>query len=148
MFGLPPESLALSLSQLTVLVVDDDDLVRQVVAEILAESDVIVIEAASGAEALQCVSERPDLDVVISDVNMPGIDGLKLMEKAQFLRPNLPVILMSGRPYIGNCDLFLAKPFTRGELIDRIRLSTSERALERQGGLSPPPVLSVERPAG
>jgi CheY-like chemotaxis protein len=100
-----------------ILVVDDDELVRGVVMELLADVKFSVLEARSGAEALDLIRCRTDLDLVISDVNMPGMDGYRLVEEVTSMRPSLPVILMSGRPAQGRGGLFLPKPFTRDRLL-------------------------------
>jgi CheY-like chemotaxis protein len=100
-----------------ILVVDDDDLVRGVLTELLEEDKFSVMEATTGAEALDLIRCRSDLDLVISDVNMPEMDGLKLCEEVKSVRPSLPVILMSGRRLPGADRSFLAKPFTRKDLL-------------------------------
>jgi CheY-like chemotaxis protein len=100
-----------------ILIVDDDELVRGVVMELLEDVKFSVIEARSGAEALDLIRCRSDLSLVISDVNMPEMDGYRLVEEVTSMRPSLPVILMSGRPSQGRDVLFLAKPFTRDGLL-------------------------------
>jgi CheY-like chemotaxis protein len=100
-----------------ILVVDDDELVRGVVMELLEDVAFSVIEARSGVEALDLIRSRSDLDLVISDVNMPEMDGYRLVEEVTSMRPSLPVILMSGRPSQGREGSFLAKPFTRDGLL-------------------------------
>jgi two-component system NtrC family response regulator len=122
---------------MVILVVDDDELVRRVVTEMLEDCDFSVIEAGSGGEALAMTREQTDVDLVISDVNMPGMDGLQLISELKSIRPSLPVILMSGRPYRDRTHPFLAKPFTRQALLAcitgaRAHLSGAEKH-------SPPP---------
>jgi len=102
---------------MVILVVDDDELVRRVVTELLEDCDFSVIEARSGSEALALVRYKPDLDLVISDVNMPEMDGLQLIGELRAIRPSLPIILMSGRPYHDRSYPFLAKPFTQQSLL-------------------------------
>jgi CheY-like chemotaxis protein len=110
---------------MVILVVDDDELVRRVVAELLEDSEFSVIEARSGREALDLTRVRPELDLVISDVNMPEMDGLQLIRELKSIRPSLPVILMSGRPYRDRTHPFLAKPFTRQGLLACIAGATA-----------------------
>jgi CheY-like chemotaxis protein len=81
-----------------ILVVDDDDLVRRVVAEFLDDLGFSVLEVTSASEALVLIRDRIELDLVITDVNMPEMDGMQLVEELKSMRPSLPVILMSGRP--------------------------------------------------
>ena len=107
-----------------ILVVDDDDLVRWVLAETLEDAAFSVIQAKSGREALELLLDWPDLDLVISDVNMPEMDGFQLVEELKSMRPFLPVILMSGRLPCGRAQSFISKPFTRQGLLDCIARAT------------------------
>jgi DNA-binding NtrC family response regulator len=109
----------------TVLVVDDDDDVRAVAVAALSDR-FNVIEAATGSEALQLLDSEP-VDVVVTDVVMPGISGLQVLRGAQRRRPAPKVLLMSAfAPALVDTPLppgaFLPKPF---------RLAELERAVER-----------------
>ena len=117
-----------------VLVADDDEAVRELVATILEEEGYAVRTAASGSEALSVArQERPA--VVLMDVNMPGLDGLSACRRlrADERLAALPVVLMSSQPIPGDelrrcrADNFLPKPFDITELVDEI-----ERHLARQ----------------
>lgn len=147
MWDLLAEARVTLARDMLVLVVDDDELVRPVIVEMLEDLAVTVVEAGSGHQALQAIRNRPDLDLVISDVNMPGMDGLALMAEVRALRPALPVILMSGRPYAGPVDLFLQKPFTLSALVDCIVRSAAEGAWAGHCGRSPAEP-AAERPRG
>jgi CheY-like chemotaxis protein len=102
---------------MVILVVDDDEPVLQVMMELLEGLVFRVIGAASGREALTLIRDQTEPDVVISDVNMPGMSGLQLAEELKSMRPFLPVILMSGQPSKGWAQPFLAKPFTLQHLV-------------------------------
>jgi CheY-like chemotaxis protein len=65
----------------TVLIVDDAALIRQRVRRCLTAADLRVVEASDGAEALAIVRANPDIALVVSDVHMPRMDGLQLLEK-------------------------------------------------------------------
>ena len=117
-----------------VLVVDDDDAVRELVATILEEEGYAVRTAASGREALSVArQERPA--VVLMDVAMPELDGLSACRRlrADERLAALPVVLMSSQPVAGDelrrcrADTFLTKPFDITRLIDEV-----ERHLDRQ----------------
>ena len=108
----------------TVLVVDDDELVRRVVAELLEDLVTSIFQAGSAREAVDMVLDQNDLDLVITDVNMPEMDGLQLVEKLKSMRPALPVILMSGRHSRNSTNIFLAKPFTLQSLLTCIASAT------------------------
>ncbi len=106
----------------TVLLVDDDDDVRETSAEMLEELGYVVLQAESGSEALSIMETHPNLDVLVTDVRMPGMTGLELSAEARARRRDLRVILMSGffRPQALTCR-FLQKPFRTHELDAAIR---------------------------
>jgi CheY-like chemotaxis protein len=82
---------------LTVLVVEDEFIVRMTIAEYLRDEGYDVIEAATADEALVVLEKRTDIDLVFSDVRMPGsIDGCELARQVRTRWPALPVILTSG----------------------------------------------------
>ncbi len=104
-----------------VLLVEDDAEVRRIVRLQLTDLGCLVIEAENGAEALRLLESGTEVDVVISDVVMPGgIDGRSLAARARELRPGVAVLLMSGyardlQPS-GEMPVLLPKPFSRQEL--------------------------------
>ena len=106
----------------TVLLVDDDDDVRETSAEMLEELGYVVLQAESGLEALSIMEAHPQLDVLVTDVRMPGMTGLELSAEARARRRGLRVILISGffRPQTLTCR-FLQKPFRTHELDAAIR---------------------------
>jgi DNA-binding NtrC family response regulator len=79
----------------TVLVVDDEEALRLTVAANLEESGFRVLEARDGAEAVALVRSDPSIDVVVSDVRMPRLDGVAAFREIKRIRPGLPVILMT-----------------------------------------------------
>jgi two-component system, NtrC family, response regulator AtoC len=106
----------------TVLIVDDDNLMRAVLAQILTAEGWQVHSAPGGAEALKFL-EGNTVDVVVSDVIMPGLDGRELAAELGRRFPKLPVLLISGghiggRGYAGP---FLPKPFSPSSLLSTIR---------------------------
>lgn len=98
---------------LTILVVDDVPLVRATAVGILRELGHSVLDTWNGADALVLLERHSEVDVLVADVRMPGIDGLALSDAARRLRPNLPIVLTSG--YVDETfrpDLaFVAKPW-------------------------------------
>lgn len=111
----------MSPSATITLVVDDEAVVRQLVRRILEPDVCRVVEAADGETALRLIEHgRPAIDLVLTDLRMPGIDGLELLEVLSAHRPGLPVVCMSGfatvttgpRPGVP----FVAKPFTAESL--------------------------------
>jgi CheY-like chemotaxis protein len=106
-----------------ILLVDDDELIRDAAPELLALLGHQVSIAASGAEGLERVEADPELDVVILDVNMPDMSGVETLAHLRSLRPGLPVILATG--FLGDAVkeildsdprvLALSKPYTLEE---------------------------------
>ena len=109
----------------TVLLVEDDVGVRGVARRVLERNGYTVIEAGHGADALRCVAERDGaVDLVLTDVRMPVMDGRELARHLRAERPDLRVVLMSGYASEGTApgDLrFLAKPFTASALLVAVR---------------------------
>jgi signal transduction histidine kinase len=117
---------------LRVLVVDDDELVRETMCGVLEDRGFSVAAAASGAEALALLAVGEPPDVLVSDLVMPGMDGLSLVSAARQRWPHMPAILVTGyadRGVTGTdgvCSV-LRKPLTGKELADAIGRATSER---------------------
>ncbi len=114
----------------TILLVEDSDVVRSYTAEILRMGGYDVLEAASGEEALRIAEERGrPIDLLVTDVVMPGVNGGEVAARIGASRPGLKVLFVSGYPEdtIGKKRLieegapFLGKPFTPNELLQKIR---------------------------
>ncbi len=110
----------------TILVADDDAIVRALVRATLSSAGYDVLEAADGAEALRLVrSARPDL--IVLDLMMPSRSGLDVLRelKADTERAAIPVVMLTARTQEGDrkaaaeagADCFLAKPFSPRELV-------------------------------
>jgi CheY-like chemotaxis protein len=104
---------------LTILLVDDEELVRHGTAEMLGEMGHEIVQAGSGAQALRLL--RADhYDVLVSDYLMPGMTGMELAAEARLVVPGLPVLLISGFGEVTDGQTGdiprLAKPFRQGEL--------------------------------
>lgn len=80
---------------ITVLFVEDDDLVREHLSEVLPQHEFRSLIAESGNEAMRILREER-VDVLFTDVVMPDLDGIELVKQAQLLRPNIKFVLMSG----------------------------------------------------
>jgi CheY-like chemotaxis protein len=79
-----------------VLVVEDQESVRQAVVRVLRGASLTVLEARDAASALAVVEQTPDLDLVITDMVMPGRSGAELVDDLVTRRPSMPVVVMSG----------------------------------------------------
>ena len=82
----------------TILLVDDDELVLSMVSEALAQHGMRVLSYLNGAKALEFLEESggQDVDLVLSDINMQGMDGFDVIHRVKYINPNLPVVLMTG----------------------------------------------------
>lgn len=105
-----------------VLLVDDNDDVRETSADMLEELGYRVLQATNGFEALDKLAENPDLEVMVTDVRMPGMSGFELCDLASAKYRGLKVVMMSGyfSPQATKCRL-IRKPFRTVELDDAIR---------------------------
>lgn len=121
-----------------VLVVDDEQDLRQAVTTALGRHGLRAVPAASVAEALRVV-EAGGVDAVVSDIAMPGRDGLELLREVRKHDLDLPVVLMTGAPdlhsAIAAVELgalrYITKPFETRELVDIVRRATSLYRLAR-----------------
>src|SRR3954462_449962 len=106
-----------------ILVIDDEDVIRGLMVEIL-ESDGHEVVDADTAECALALLENDDFDLVVSDVIMPGLSGLELLDAVRTRRASLPVLLVTGA---GTSDTLnealtpgaaglVAKPFSHAEL--------------------------------
>jgi len=109
----------------TVLVVDDEPLIRSMLSDVLRREGHSVFAAGGGVQALSLFqSHRREIDLLISDIVMPGMDGPALATKMQAESPGLPVLLMSGCYDSKRLDKsfeFLPKPFSISDLLQRVR---------------------------
>jgi CheY-like chemotaxis protein len=110
----------------TLLLVEDDGLVRMTLAEALTDAGFEVMEASDAEEALGMIAGRLEVAALFTDINLPGADGFALSRAARLLRPGLPVIYVSGGtreadPLRALPDaLFLAKPFTLTSAVEAL----------------------------
>lgn len=110
----------------SVLFVDDEEMLRDVVVEALQDSGYEVLVATDGPGALEMLRGPARIDAVFSDVSMPnGMSGIELAAEAVRIRPGIGVILASGfakgqLPEMPKGVAFLPKPYRIGELIERL----------------------------
>jgi signal transduction histidine kinase/CheY-like chemotaxis protein len=114
----------------TVLIVDDEPSVRALMAEVLTDQGYCVLEADTGAVALQILQTRQTIDLLVSDVGLPGgMNGRQLADAARSLRPDLKVLFVTGyaeNAALGNGRLapgmhVLTKPFSIPALSERVK---------------------------
>src|SRR5579864_1755094 len=123
----------------TVLLVDDDQSFRRVMEYQLHEDGYRVLTAASASAALLQLGLEP-IDVVVTDVKMPGEDGLELLGRRKALEPDLPVVMLTAHGTIGSAVEamkrgavdYLTKPFTREQLRVALSKTLDVAALKRE----------------
>lgn len=100
-----------------ILLVDDNDDVRETSADMLEELGYFVLQATNGYEALDKLAEFPDLEVMVTDIRMPGMSGFELYDLASARYRSLKVVMISGyfAPQTTKCRL-IRKPFRTIEL--------------------------------
>jgi PAS domain S-box-containing protein len=122
----PPAPPSAAAHDATVLLVEDEELVRRLLEDVLQRAGFAVLTAASGAEALE-LAQSARIDVVVTDLAMPGMDGRELGERLRALHPDVPLAYMSGyaagrtRERIDPAAPFLQKPFTPAQLVELVR---------------------------
>ena len=112
----------------TILVVDDEVLIRMVIAEHLRDCGYRVIEAGDGDEAIEVLQAEDRIDIVFSDIQMPNRNGFELAQWVRRERPGVKVILTSGGVKAAEVahDLcengpLISKPYTLDHVVARIR---------------------------
>ena len=120
------------------LVVDDEDAVRRFASRVLAREGYTVVEAQDGAEALELFKNNggPPADIVVSDIVMPRLNGVELMQAILVSHPGIPVILMSGYASEALSAMGIATPcgiITKPFPAERL-LAEVHRCVSRRGG--------------
>ena len=109
-----------------VLVAKDEPLIRMDIAETLTDNGFHVLEASSGSEALQLIDDPDHVVLVITDVNMPGADGVDVALHARARHPDVPVLFVSARPDLLSSPRtprpysHLTKPFRTSDLLAKV----------------------------
>ena len=107
----------------TILLVDDEQLVRHSTADMLIELGYEVVEAASASEALKIFAGEKAFDMLVTDHLMPGMNGADLAAEIQRLHPGLPVLIVSGYADAGGIPEYLprlTKPFRQADLLSAL----------------------------
>jgi CheY-like chemotaxis protein len=123
-------------AKIFVLVVEDEDLVREVMVDTLQEEGFGVLQASDGELALQVLEEHSEVLVVVTDLQMPGLTGVDLAREARRKWPWLRFVITSGRAMPGGVadgTIFVPKPWTAQMLIDEVwqAVNTAQAARQR-----------------
>ena len=112
-----------------ILVVEDEDKIRQLAVDALRELGYIVLQASGGEAALTLLETQPRVDLLLTDILMPGMPGTQLAEQVEAQRPEIKLLYMSGYPSDGIVSdgvvadgvALLSKPFTVAQLAAKVR---------------------------
>jgi PAS domain S-box-containing protein len=123
-----------------VLFVEDDPSIREVIAELLGRGGCQVRAASNGAEALEAAAREGPFDVLVTDVVMPGISGIRLAEQAMDLYPSMGIVLLSGYTaetldlgrVIAGGATFVGKPITSNNLLKAVLEAAALRRVGRR----------------
>ena len=124
---------------ITILVTDDESIIRDSIAEFLESEGYQTMTASNGEEALEIVKKH-DIDLLLSDVRMPGIDGIELMNEVNLISSETLIILMTAFASVesaiqalrsGAAD-YMLKPLDFEELLMRIQAILERRNLIRE----------------
>jgi len=129
----------MSKTNATILLVEDEELLRAGVQEMLEIQGFRVISAPNGQEALACLTSEP-IDLVITDLVMPQMNGIDFVQQLRQIRPDVPVIVVSGSArnimqrygidtiQVPGANASLSKPFKSTDLLTQIRDLLDARA--------------------
>lgn len=115
----------MSAEKSIILVVEDDNIVRMLIVDVLEELEYGVLEADGCEQALEFLNDEDQhIDLMMTDVGLPVMDGRELAKQARLVRPTLPVLFASG--YAEGLDVtdgmfVIGKPFSIDQLRDKVR---------------------------
>ena len=126
----------------SILVVDDEDDVREVAVAHLDALGYRTLTASNGAAALEIIAADKSIDLVLADYAMPGMTGADLARVARATRPDLPIIVVTGYADMAKLDeqlngvLVIKKPYRQSELVSRIEATLARAAVSHDDLLS------------
>jgi DNA-binding response OmpR family regulator len=122
-----------------ILIVDDEKAVRESLEELLILEDYQVESAASGEKALEILGEK-DIDLLLLDIKMPGVDGVEVMKQTKKYHPDTKVIVITGHGSLesaieairSGAEDYLLKPYDTGDILASIGKALSEKAAKQR----------------
>src|SRR4030043_437133 len=118
------------------LIVDDEEVIREGMRRILSAEGYHVDTSASGRTAIEKIQEQ-DFDVVITDLKMPGMDGMEVLKTIKILQPEVPVIIITGYSTVDTAVEamknavfdYIAKPFTSDLIIEKVQKAINHKIM-------------------
>jgi DNA-binding response OmpR family regulator len=121
------------MSKKTILLIEDDDLLRKTMKQFVEESGYVVLEAKDGLEGIEMINKET-FDLIITDVVLPHVSGIGVIKMAKTRRPEIPIICITGYGYFPeklaeeeHADKVLHKPFAFKELTEAIKSLLEQR---------------------
>ena len=121
------------MSKKTILLIEDDDVLRKTIEEFLEESEYVVLEAKDGLEGIEMVNKEA-FDLIITDVVLPYVSGIGVIKMAKTRCPEIPIICITGYGYSPEklaeeeqADRIFRKPFEFKELAEAIKILLEQR---------------------
>jgi DNA-binding NtrC family response regulator len=120
----------------TILVVDDEQMVLDVVCSILSDSGYNIIKATSPEDVMEIIKTTPEkIDAILSDIVMPGMSGTEMIAQVKDSLPSAEIVFMSGQmnyslvepEVLADKVLFIRKPFMPKELLDKMRTALDSK---------------------
>ncbi len=106
------------------MLVEDEPLVRMLLADELREAGLTVVEASNAGEALAFLAATDQVDIVVTDIQMPGgMDGIELARQIRERLPAMPIVLTSGNPpplNLSQIGPFLMKPYALNQAVELV----------------------------
>lgn len=118
------DKLSFDPKEKTILVVDDETDIREIVGSMLVNHGYMVVKAKDGTEAVMLLRKR-EFDLMVLDIMMPLMDGYQVMDALKSINPELPVVMLTAKStqkdvwkgYVEGCHYYLTKPFELETLI-------------------------------
>ena len=129
-----PDQDKIEPENFTVLVAENEALIRMDIVDTLTEGGLRVMEAASGTEAVELIDDPDHVALVVTDINIPGIDGIDVSRHARSRHPDIPVLFVSARPDLLTAPRtprpysYLSKPFSIFELRAKVSALLAARS--------------------
>jgi len=114
-----------SISRLKILAVDDNKISRLLISAILRENSKVLLEASTGIEAVNISRNNADIDLILMDIQMPGLNGYDATRQIREFNTDVIIIAQSAfglsddreKAILAGCNDYIAKPFVKGELL-------------------------------